>query len=92
MAAKHDIEWVEKLEDRVKRKVRITFLATGKIKWQFKRSDEEFWDYDTPPTLDDWEALEDKCDSLYHRRRLPYKHYELTKKLRKEAIREAGEA
>ncbi len=82
---KADIEWVEKLENRIKRKVRITFAGPGKIKWQFKRSDEEFWDYDTPPSADDWETLEDKIDSLYHRRRQPYKHLELVKQLRKEA-------
>jgi len=82
---KADLEWVEKLENRVKRTVRITFEGHDKIKWQFKRSDEEFWDYDTPPSADDWEALEEKIDALYHRRRQPYKHVELVKKLRKEA-------
>ena len=83
---KADIEWMEKLEDRTKRKVRITFSG-DRIKWQFKRSDEEQWDYDTPPTVDDWETLEEKVDALYHRRRQPYKHLELVKKLRREADR-----
>ncbi|VGO22790.1 hypothetical protein [Pontiella sulfatireligans] len=82
---KHDIEWVEKLEDRIKRKVRITFHGPNNIKWQFKRSDEEFWDYDTPPTAEDWNALEEKIDTLYHRRRQPYKHLELVRKQKKEA-------
>jgi hypothetical protein len=82
---KADIEWVEKLENRIKRKVRITFTGHEKIKWQFKRSDEEFWDYDTPPSSEDWAALEDKIDTLYHRRRQPYKHLELVRKMRKDA-------
>jgi hypothetical protein len=82
---KADIEWVERLEDRVKRKVRITFIGHNKIKWQFKRSDEEFWDYDTPPSSDDWDTLEEKMDALYNRRRQPYKHVELVRALRKEA-------
>jgi hypothetical protein len=82
---KADIEWTERLEDRVKRKVRITFIGHDKIKWQFKRSDEEFWDYDTPPTADDWEALEEKVDALYHRRRQPFKHLELVRKLKAKA-------
>ncbi|MBT8042221.1 MAG: hypothetical protein KJN98_03555 [Pontiella sp.] len=82
---KADIEWVEKLENRVKRKVRITFAGHDKIKWQFKRSDEEFWDYDTPPGIEDWETLSEKIDALYHRRRQPYKHVELVQKLMKEA-------
>lgn len=80
-----DIEWVEKLENRIKRTVRITFPGHDQIKWQFKRSDEEFWDYDTPPSAEDWEALAAKMDSLYHRRRQPYKHVELVQKLKKEA-------
>ena len=85
---KRDIEWVEKLENRVKRKVRVKFPGNGKIKWQFKRSDEELWDYDTPPSNEDWEALEEKMDALYHRRRAPFKDYQLVQQLRKEAARQ----
>ncbi|MDF7798449.1 hypothetical protein P4C99_03195 [Pontiellaceae bacterium B1224] len=82
---KADIEWVDKLDDGVKRKVRITFTGKTQMKWQTKRSDEEMWDYDTPPTAEDWDAIEEKIDILYHRRRQPYKRVELIKKLRKEA-------
>lgn len=80
---KADIEWVEKLDDGIKRKVRITFLGKGKMKWQVKRSDEEFWDYDTPPSSEDWDHLEEKMASLYNRRRESYKNVELVRKLRK---------
>ena len=82
---KADIEWVEKLETGVKRKIRITFLGQDKIKWQFKRSDEDFWDYDTPPTSADWNTLEDKMNALYNRRRTPYKNLELVRQLKKGA-------
>ena len=82
---KADIEWVEKLDDGVKRKIRITFIGHDKIKWQFKRSDEEYWDYDTPPSGDDWETLEDKMDALYNRRRTTFKKLELVRKLKKQA-------
>jgi hypothetical protein len=82
---KADIEWVERLDDGVKRKVRITFLGKGKMKWQAKRSDEEFWDYDTPPPPEDWDHLEEKMASLYNRRRESFKNVELVRKLRKEA-------
>lgn len=82
---KADIEWVEKLENRVKRKIRVSFFGHDSIKWQFKRSDEEFWDYDTPPTAADWEFLENKVDALYHRRRQPYKNLEIVRKYRKKA-------
>ncbi|MEN7972310.1 MAG: hypothetical protein ABFR47_00595 [Verrucomicrobiota bacterium] len=82
---KADIEWVEKLEGGVKRKIRITFLGKGRMKWQTKRSDEETWDYDTPPSADDWNTLVEKVEALYNRRRTPFKNLELVKKLKKEA-------
>lgn len=85
---KCDIEWVDKLEDRVKRKTRITFIGHDIIKWQFKRSDEEFWDYDTPPTAEDWEHLENKTASLYNRNRMPFKRLETVRKQRKKALEE----
>ena len=75
---KRDIEWVEKLDDGVKRTVRIT-LQQGKIIWQFKRSNEAHWDYATPPSPDDWATLEAKIDQLYHRRRVGYKELELVR-------------
>ena len=82
---KADIEWVEKLEGGVKRKIRITFLGKGKMKWQTKRSDEDFWDYDTPPTSDDWDTLEEKVEAFYNRRRTPFKNLELVRQLKKGA-------
>ena len=82
---KADIEWVEKLEDGVKRKIRVTFLGKGKMKWQTKRSDEDFWDYDTPRTSDDWNTLEEKVEAFYNRRRTPFKNLELVRKLKKVA-------
>ena len=84
---KRDIEWIEKLPDGVKRTVRIKFEGQGKIKWQFKRSDEELWDYKTPPSLADWDALQEKIDGLYNRRRAAFKDVELVRQFRKEAAR-----
>lgn len=82
---KRDIEWIEKLENRVKRKVRVKFPGHGKMTWQFKRSDEELWDYDSPPSAADWDSLEEKMAALYNRRRAPFKDVELVKQLRQEA-------
>jgi hypothetical protein len=82
---KADIEWIERLDNGIKRKIRITFLGKGKMKWQTKRSDEEYWDYDTPPSSADWDTLQDKMDSLYNRRRESFKNVELVRKLRKNA-------
>lgn len=80
---KRDIEWTEKPEDGVKRTVRVAFPGGGKIKWQFKRSDEERWDYDSAPSPEDWAVLEEKMDRLYHRRRASYKDFELVREMRK---------
>ena len=79
------MEWVEKLDGGIKRKVRVKFPGHGKIKWQFKRSDEELWDYDSPPTDADWANLEERIEGLYNRRRAPYKDLKLVQQFRKES-------
>ena len=81
---KRDIEWKDRTEDGVKRIVRIKFPGGGQIKWQFKRADEEKWDYDTPASPEDWKALEEKVDALYHRRRAAFRDWELVKRMRQE--------
>ncbi len=52
------ISWKEKLEDGTKREVRV-HVSHQKLKWQFKRSDAEAWDYDSAPLASDWEHLLD---------------------------------
>ena len=81
---KRDIEWKERLDGGVKRIVRVKFPGGGQVKWQFKRSDEEQWDYDTPATPEQWAALEKKVDQLYHRRRAAFRDLEAVQKLRAE--------
>ena len=76
---KAHIEWTDKPEVGIKRKVRITFIKGQEVKWQFKRSDEEYWNYDLHPSLDDWEVLKKKTEALYQRRRLKYDFVELVK-------------
>jgi len=79
---KRNIEWKEKTEGGTKRIVRVLFPGQGKVKWQFKCSGEERWDYDTPPTSGDWKTLENKADALYHRRRCAFRDLKLIKDLR----------
>ncbi len=55
---KQKISWTTKLDGGVKREVRVA-TSRRALKWQFKRSDEEQWDYDSPPTPEDWDMLED---------------------------------
>lgn len=53
------ISWTIRLPDEgVKRETRVQ-VSQRALKWQFKRSDEERWDYDSPPTAEDWDMLED---------------------------------
>ena len=52
------ISWKEKLPDGVKREVRV-HVSHQKLKWQFKRSDAEGWDYDSAPLASDWDQLLD---------------------------------
>jgi len=53
-----EITWTAKLPEGGKREVRVA-VAHGSLKWQFKRSDAERWDYDSPATQQDWDTLED---------------------------------
>lgn len=79
---KRDIEWKEKLEDGTKRVTRVKFPGGGRIKWQFKRSDEEQWDYDTEPSPEEWALLEEKVHQLYTRRRAALRDWELVKQMK----------
>lgn len=81
---KRDIEWKERLKDGAKLTVRVKFPGKGQIKWQFKRSDEELWDYDTSASPEQWEQLEEKMNQLYHRRRAAFRDLELVQQMRKE--------
>ena len=79
------IGWTERMEDRVKREVRVTFLPGDRLKWQFKRADEDQWDYDTPPSQSDWENLLEKAKGFYNRRRATLKQLEVVRLLAQQA-------
>ncbi len=55
------ISWKHRCEDGVTREVRVE-IAHASLKWQFKRKDEPQWDYQSVPTRDDWDALEEIID------------------------------
>jgi hypothetical protein len=57
------ISWTVKLAAGGKREVRVE-LRQGRIKWQFKHSNDERWDYERAATAAEWDALED----ILHRR------------------------
>jgi hypothetical protein len=72
--------WVERLDDGVKREVRVAFQGGDRIRWQTKRSDEEAWAYDVTPTEADWVELEAHMERRYQRRNVPLKHLELVRR------------
>jgi len=81
---RRQICWTERMEDGVKRETRVTFHGGG-LKWQFKRADRAEWDYDSPPTAEDWADLEERVEGRYRRKRAPLKDLELVRKLRQQA-------
>lgn len=81
--------WIDRLDDGVKREVRVA-IQSGAVKWQFKRSDEELWDYDGPPTKDDWDALLEKVENRYHRRTASHDNLELVRRGHAKAMAEAS--
>ena len=52
------ISWTEKLAGGVNREVRV-HVSHQKLKWQYKRSDADGWDYDSAPLASDWDQLLD---------------------------------
>ena len=53
------ISWTIRLPDEgVKRETRVQ-VSQRALKWQFKRWGEEKWGYESPPTAEDWDRLED---------------------------------
>jgi len=79
------IEWTERVERGVKLTVRVTFPGKGQVEWRFTRSDEDGPDPDRRPSAEDWEALEEKVEGLYNRRRAPFETLELVRRRRNES-------
>ena len=79
--------WIEKLDDGVKRDVRVS-VQRGHVKWQFKRSDQDRFDYDSPPTRDDWDNFMERMENRYHRRNVSFDDLELVRVARAKALGE----
>ena len=79
--AQNIISWTERCEDGVKRETRVTITANN-IKWQFKRKDRKYWDYDSIPKSEDWDMLEEIMRRRTHRGRA-LNMQEYVRKLRK---------
>ena len=52
------VSFTRREDDGVKREVRVEITAKS-IKWQFKRADDERWDYDSDPRPSDWDELDE---------------------------------
>ena len=76
--------WTERLEEGVRREVRVAVMRGG-VKWQFKLSTEEKWDYRTPPSADDWANLLERMENRYQRRNVSFDDLSLVRRLCEEA-------
>lgn len=63
--------WMERGDDGVKREVRVS-VQHKQVKWQFKRDDQERWDYDSPASPADWDELLGKMEDRYQRRNVSF--------------------
>ncbi|MEI6515800.1 MAG: hypothetical protein WCO77_07480 [bacterium] len=79
--------WIEKLEDGIKRDVRWT-VGRGQVKWQTKRADQERFDYDTPPTREDWDNFLERMENRYNRRNASFDDLQLVRLARAKALGE----
>jgi hypothetical protein len=77
--------WVDRLEDGIKREVRVTVLR-GEVKWQFKLATEERWDYKSPASRDDWDSLLQRVENRHQRRNATLADLELVRRLHREAL------
>lgn len=62
---RRQICWKEKSPEG-KTDIRVTIHGQD-IKWQFKRSGSEEWDYATQPTSEQWDTLADALRNRYQR-------------------------
>lgn len=73
------IGWIEKMADGSKREIRVSFRADT-LKWQFKPSDTNIWEYDIEPSEELWLILEDKLLELIQRGHLFDRELELVRR------------
>jgi hypothetical protein len=79
------VEWTEKVERGFQLTVRVTFPGKGLVQWRFKRSDEDGPDRERQPTAEDWDALEEKVEGLYNRRRAQFETLEPVRRRKNES-------
>ncbi|MFQ3670940.1 MAG: hypothetical protein SNJ84_05735 [Verrucomicrobiia bacterium] len=60
--------WNEKNDDGTKTEIRVDFFARS-IKWQFKPTGADRWDYQRSPTRAQWEELLNQVSRRYQRGR-----------------------
>jgi len=74
------IGWIDKNGPDGPREVRVSFRAED-IKWQFLTKGNVNWDYDTPPSEENWQELEEKLLQLIQRGHIFDRELAITRKL-----------
>jgi len=76
---RRDVTWTERLPDRIKREVSVSFFG-GKLFWHERLSTEEKWNDGMVPTEDDWERLYEEVDKRVQRRRSTLEDLDIVRK------------
>jgi len=77
--------WRDRQEDGAWRAIRVT-VSRGRVKWQFKLSTEEKWDYTSPPSVSDWAELLQRMENRYQRRNATYDDLEFVRRQHEAAV------
>ncbi len=77
---RRDINWIAKRDDGSRYDVRVTWFS-GAYKFQFKERGATKWDYDRPPSADDWATFLDAIERRYQRRTATFKELEDARRL-----------
>lgn len=78
--------WKERNEEGIRREIRVT-VQRGQVKWQFKAEDQDRWDYDGPPSTEEWDSLLERMENRYQRRNVSFDDLSL---VRREHARATG--
>ncbi|MDZ4817163.1 MAG: hypothetical protein SGI71_12980 [Verrucomicrobiota bacterium] len=74
-----EINWRTRREDGSSYEVRVHRWA-GVFRFQFKEKGSALWNFDQPPTKEDWETLLDALERRLNRKQATYEEIEEVKK------------
>jgi len=77
--------WKERDEEGLRREIRVA-VQRSQVKWQFWSEATDRWDYDSPPSAADWDALLERMENRYQRRNVSFDDLQLVRQARDQAL------